>query len=67
MRPFMRIQKMANGMVLRMMSPSCPSMSQAAVAMAMDWGESSLPPSEPAQLAAASQLVSLPLTPKKVP
>ena len=41
-------------------------MSQAAVAMAMDCGESSLPPSEPAQLAAASQLVSLPLTPKNV-
>ena len=67
MSPFMSIQKMANGMVLRMMSPSCPSMSQAAVAMAIDCGESNLPPSEPAQLAAASQLVSLPVTPKKVP
>ena len=42
-------------------------MSQAAVAMAMLCGESSLPPSEPAQLADANQLVSLPLTPKKVP
>ena len=35
--------------------------------MAIDCGESSLPPSEPAQLAAASQLVSLPVTPKNVP
>ena len=34
--------------------------------MAILCGESSLPPSEPAQLAAASQLVSFPLTPKKV-
>ena len=42
-------------------------MSQAAVAMAMLCGESSLPPSEPAQLADASQLVSLPVTPKNVP
>ena len=57
---------MANGMVLRMMSPSCPSMSQAAVAIAMLCGESNLPPSEPAQLAAANQLVSLPGTPKNV-
>ena len=54
-------------MVLRMMSPSCPSMSQAAVAMAIDCGDNSFPPSEPAQLAAASQLVSLPATPKNVP
>ena len=65
--PFINIQKMAKGMVLRMMLPSSPSMSQAAVAMAIDCGDSSLPPSEPAQLAEASQLVSLPLTQKKVP
>ena len=58
---------MANGIVLRMMSPSCPSMSQAALAMAIDCGDSNLPPSEPAQLAAANQLVSLPVTPKNVP
>ena len=41
-------------------------MSQAAVAIAILCGERSLPPSEPAQLAAASQLVSFPGTPKNV-
>ena len=53
-------------MALRRMASSLPSMSQAPVAMAMLCGEIILPPVAPVVLEAASQLLSLPVTPGTV-